>query len=308
VSLERLRLALLVRGLRKAGSYPRYLEVVELGPMTACVALDERESALIEYNATTGFAATPAVAALKALTEYVERKAMHVAPFDLAKHGSDGFAAYPTVLLPKVLARTRARQRALAEALERCAWARWWDDEDVGAMVSTLSPPHGSDAHALLAVVTSTVPVDEVLVVRPKLGRIDGIELTILLARLRGGGYLSGGAAGRSSGETICRALSELLRHGLAAKRGRDAGLRHDAPGLTFYERRLLFFFEGEGDHLVDRRLERRAEHPVRGIGDEDLERDEVVAHRVDDLVVVHSCIFRDQPVFVGGELGRLCL
>lgn len=124
----------------------------------------------------------------------------------------------------------------------------------------------------------------------------------ILLAEVSGGGFLSGGAAGMGSTQSILfRAVSELLRHALAVSKVR----RGKAVPQTFYEKRVSFFGLGEGDSVVHSRLAKRGD---RSVILPTLRFDTPIPHDLGHLVAVHRCYFENQPLFMGGKLERLCV
>ncbi len=117
------------------------------------------------------------------------------------------------------------------------------------------------------------------------------------------GGVVSGGACDQSgSGQASLRALGELFRHSLAVWK-----MIHSGVGpQTFYERRLAFFAsQTEGASLVKRKLD---EVYQTSLDIPDLLYDSLIAHPLEDIILVHRCLFHGQPSFVGGDLERLCL
>ena len=103
--------------------------------------IQTKEDRLISDKAFTGIDLDPATALAKANSEMIERKVFSIG------HGlglescqterSDGFAAYPKKM--GLLSVEKARENALAEAIERYAWANWWDDRDISYSHKTYS-------------------------------------------------------------------------------------------------------------------------------------------------------------------------
>lgn len=295
-------LATLATALRESGALPRNMEMSQLGPVHMATAFDDPGSEVISESVSVGMDTDSDLAALKALVEFVERRAFS----EGAKKGhkacmtarSDGFAAFP---LPSKDARVRARENAFNEAVERFAWAQWWDDVKTAYTARPLLHSISDESRAFEAL-NSLVPMRECIEVVPSLD--DQRQVVIYFAFLKGVGVVSGGACGRKSeaGATKLRAISELARHALAIRRMRETG--HDPE--SFYERRLAFFGREQlGEKLVRDRLMAAGS---RSIGLPKLALDEPIPHSLESAVVVHRCLFENQPPFVGGELERLCL
>lgn len=130
----------------------------------------------------------------------------------------------------------------------------------------------------------------------------DGFETFILFLILANGGLVSGGAAGPKADResSILRALSELSRHAICAKK-----IIEGTKPETFYERRLEYMVMKNASEQLFKRLGSSGD---RVIFLPKLRFDDEVKHAMQDLVVVHRCYFFDQPVFIGGKLERLCL
>jgi len=128
-------------------------------------------------------------------------------------------------------------------------------------------------------------------------------ELSILIAENKDGGFITGGACSTHHryNERIRRAFGELLRHLLALKRIKS----DNNTSLSFYERRLLGFGSGEfRDITLDR---------LKFVGEETIQLSELIAdrpieHTYSDIVQIHRCLLKNQPVFLGGNIARLCI
>jgi hypothetical protein len=126
-------------------------------------------------------------------------------------------------------------------------------------------------------------------------------QLVIIIAQLKSGGSLTGGAAGRLSDAVLWeRAAAELFRHCLALRRM----VTGESPATSFYERRIRLFGSGEGREIVSERLGGGGKERVRLPA---LAFDDEIPHMQSDLVYVHRCLFDKQPTFIGGDLARLC-
>ncbi len=290
--------------LKAAGALPRKMEMSQIGPVHMVTAFDSTENQIISEAATVGMDRDVELATLKSLVERLERRAF----IEGARNGhlackterSDGFAAFPK-LIPGAL--EHARKNAYMEAVERYAWARWWDEPDLKYGSRVVGRRFGSEGQGMLAHLSKLVPLRECYAVTPQLADSD-VYVVMYFAFVNKVGVVSGGAC--SSREEVrlaqFRAMCELARHALAVHRMAEKNLKPE----TFYEQRLAFFgLEASGENLVRQRLEHKG---TSSITLPELEIDEVIPHTFDNLVAVHRCLFENQPPFVGGDLERLCL
>jgi hypothetical protein len=304
--LDRSRLKLLLWGLRSANRLPFHLELARIGDTAIANAYNSASSLLIQESVSTGFAHSSDRALLKALSEYIERKALMEAGesgFEACQTPrSDGMAAFPIVLNLPSRAKKIARANAYYEAIERYAWATWWDNPEIRFAEMTLKDlgDRGAVKNMIAAAMGSMV-VKSVRIIEPELSN-SNVRVLILLAELEGGGWLSGGAAGFADAAAILfRAAAELVRHANAVIRIRNGGRQAE----TFYERRVAYFGLGSGDKLVSARFRQKGS---RGIKLPALRFDTPVPHSLEHLAAVHRCYFVDQPMFIGGDLERLCI
>ncbi len=297
----------LVRGFQAAGIKMPKLQISNLGGLSFVAAFDETPTNIMVNEASAGMDFDPDLAVTKALVEYLERMAFlegvgNQDPICDRFH-SDGIAAYPRSN-PDALA--LARRNAYSEALERQVWASWWDNESIGHRATDLSKGEFNDDPKIkltMAELENILPIESTTVIEPYFDDPDH-TLIILFSKIEGAGYISGGAAGPKNKrkETFVRAMSELIRHGIAMARFTST----KADPKTFYERRLLFFGSGQGNKIVEHRLNVQANETLRL---PPLEIDsEIKSKKTDKLIVTHRCLFRDQPPFVDGKLERLCL
>ncbi len=298
-------LTFLLKELKLRNRLPRNMDVSKVGDRYWFVCHDEDKSKIISENSATGFADVGNIALLKALSERVERLAFRSGYENkltsCMTERSDGFAAYPLFYQN---AESKARESALAEAVERYVWAKWWDDETIAFKLDSINS--SANRHNILpyvATVKNQCGLEEIFIIEPKIENQRGLVVVILFGCLKSGGFISGGACGLigDTKQSLLRSLDELYRHGLAIKK---IGLENIEP-VTFYEQRLAYFGLGHGNHLIKKRLQAKGRESIIL---PKLEIDEVVKHELHDLFQVHRCYFENQPPFVGGALERLCL
>jgi len=297
----------LFQELKLANQLPKQIEFARVGQGFFATVYNYLSGQAISQSVCTGYATTQDLALEKALTEYIERKAYseaYHARYDWATQSStDGFAAFPIEGCVSV-AKSRARTNALHEAIERYAWATWWDELEIAASVTRGWQPSSlpGAVHDLADEVRKRLPPLRYYLIEPKM--IGGHPVTtIIFAEIEGGGFLSGGACDSpsSKGSAIVRAMTELTRHALALLKLKRSMLEP----LTHYEQKLKFFGCGHGDSLVHDRLNRSG---AVGIELPPLEIDLGIVHSFGHKVAVHRCLFERQPSFVAGSVDRLCL
>lgn len=282
---------------------PKRIDLSKIGNRYWCVASDfEIDSiSVMNEDVTTGFSNDKETSVLKALSERTERKAFlngfKENVLSCQTERSDGFAA-----MPDGLAAERVRQNALNEAIERYAWAYWWDNTEIAFSKTEIS----EDSFLIqdseyLKDVFKKLEIEQLFVVEPKISN-QGKVVKILFAKMKGSGFVSGGACGQTSEsqEVFLRSFDELYRHGFAYKRS----LAKKIEVASFYEKRLQFFASGLGNQIVADRLNIFGEKEI-----------VLPTLKIDDAIPspfqgfkVHRCYFEDQPPFVGGALERLCL
>jgi len=295
----------LLKELKLRNQLPKKMDVSKVGDRYWFVCHDDDKAGLISEASTTGFAEDGSIALLKALSERVERLAFRSGYENKIKScmtlRSDGFAAYP---LFYENAEQKARESALAEAVERYVWAKWWDDENISFKFEPIAKFASEHKFApYVSLVMDQCGLEEIFVIRPDVENLNGLSVFILFGRLRSGGFISGGACGsiEDAKHNLMRSLDELYRHGLAIKKV----LSEKTEPVSFYEKRLAYFGLGYGNHLIRKRLEAKG---TKLIVLPRLEIDEAVQHDLGDLFQVHRCYFEDQPSFVGEAMERLCL
>lgn len=296
---------LLLKEMKSKKALPKKMDAAQIGGRYWFVCHDNENVNIISENSTTGFSDDPSTALLKSLSERAERLAFREgfkkSFASCMTDRSDGFAAFPKFYEDFEI---KARDSALAEAIERYVWATWWDNHDIKfhlVKIDQISPNHKISSH--VNVIKDQCHIEEIFVISPEIENSHNHKAIILFARLKSGGFISGGACGdiTQERETLLRSLDELYRHGLALENIKKKNL---AP-QSFYEKRLVHFGSGDGNLLIRTRLEARGK---KAIILPKLKIDEPIPHELNDLFYVHRCLFESQPPFVGGALERFCL
>ncbi len=301
----------LTNELKKLNQFPKNMELAKIGSVHISTAFDEVSDNVISGRATTGLSTDPYLSSVKALTELIERKAFvedRINNKNNTCKNSDGFAAFPN---NQRGSEKIARENALNEAIERYVWAKWWDNfnyKHENLELSDFSGQLNYSTKSLLKKVNDSTPIKEMFLVKPSFNGAIDKSLFIFFCFTRSGGVISGGACGNKNepSKIIFRALSELVRHSITIKNSND-----NDQGTSFYEKRLLFFgkkqINDENLNLVKKRVFYKNDKQS-VIELPELEIDDVIEHNLDHIASVHRCYFRNQPVFVGGDLKRLCL
>jgi hypothetical protein len=252
-------------------------------------------SQFISESVSMGIDRNPEVALMKGLTEFCERKISidTVDPIARLTARSDGFAALPKHY---ELAHKRVQENALNEAIERYLWAKWWDDSSTKFFMSD-DYTFANKEQLMLEFNLETISSIHILPSN------HNSSLLILIAKIKDGGYVTGGAAGniQNKEQTFSRAFGELLRHLIVVKEM----LTSDYSPSSFYEKRLYGFGNGAWNNIVEDRL---AQNGNTAIELPELIANREVAHPNSDFIIVHRCLFNNQPTFMGGDLERLCI
>lgn len=280
---------------------PKNIQKTEYKSLYFYNIFDNPIGEFIFYNVATGIDSDENTAFLKALVEHFERISLSEANESNifgANRTSDGYAAYPTAY---PLYKDLARANAIAEATERYVWSYWWDKqsklESKKIDLNSLDEPTCD----LLKVIASERELSDIYELQPAVKNSAGIYTLILFAKIKNRGYLSGGAAGTSLQATRFRAASEIIRHHLAFSKFEKFNL----TPTSFYENRLVYFAQGDGNIAVADRL---ATGTNEAIELPPLLYDKAVPFSHDSIVYAHRCYFENQPPFIGGNLERLCL
>lgn len=277
---------------------PAKIEAATWHDWTMVSCFDTKSSEYISESVRMGIDQSKETAFMKALTEHCERILSRNTPEkNITSYGrSDGFAAFPIFGENSETAISRGRENAYNEAIERYLWATWWDNLDISFSVLPVSP---------------TVCDLQTLIEQFNLDFINEIQikdstgkrcLSILLAKLNGGGYVTGGACSLvSDNRRYTQAYGELLRHLFVINNNKNLV----QSNLSFYEQRLFSFASGKLNQKVEDRL--------KVVGSKliilpRLALDSRVRHEHSDLIYLHRCYFENQPIFMGGDVERLCI
>jgi hypothetical protein len=300
----------LLKGLAASNRAPKNIQLTTVAGGYFASVFDEAEiNCPISERVAIGFSKSSSVAVLKGLVEWVERMAFRQAAANgvvsCQTKRSDGMAAFPLALIQKAVAQENARANAYNEAVERYVWATWWDQDDIDYEQHSPNAvfPDNSLCGNLLSEVEQLIPIDRFQVVLPQIANPPyQYAVVILMAHLKNGGTLTGGAAGRYNDPNVWeRAASELFRHSLAYSRM----IASSRGASTFYQKRLLFFASGAGRKIVQQRLSTSGRQKVHL---PDLLFDEEISYSDSHLVYAHRCFFPGQPLFMAGSLNRLCI
>lgn len=295
----------LLKALKSRGQLPVNMDASKVGDRYWFVCHDENQSQIISESSTTGFSDDPSIALLKSLSERAERSAFRSGFSNKIEscmtERSDGFAAYPTFYDS---AKTKARESALSEAIERYVWSTWWDNKNIAFKIESITALAADlKINPYVSLVKEQCHLEEIFVIKPEVKNLHEQSVIILFGRSRFGSFISGGASGKNLDlkNTMLRSIDELYRHGLAINKIRTT----NAEPKTFYEKRLAYFGLGHGNQLIRERLESKG---AESIVLPNLAVDKEIAHEIQDLFIVYRCLFENQPPFIGGALERLCL
>ncbi|MAV90972.1 MAG: hypothetical protein CL676_06090 [Bdellovibrionaceae bacterium] len=299
--INRYRSKIISTELKRIGKMPK-LEFSLLGPFLNCTAsFNQDEHCGIDVDATCGMSRSSEIALSKALVEFVERMAVreHVGAKGMGNKTSDGFAAYPRIL--SLNFKKNARENALNEAIERYSWMRWWQDSKIGFRIFEAPDSISSDLQRN-SFVQSDCMIERIFVVEPHIEGAKG-SLKILIAKLAGRGYVTGGAFHQSHQIVMDRALGELMRHYIGYVQ--LLRVNREVKNLDWYNGRLEYFASGEGNFLVENRLSigSPAEIVLPPIY-----FDKEINHRLSDSVYVHRCLFENQQEFLDHRKDIFCL
>jgi hypothetical protein len=307
---NRVQLKVVLNRLRASDALPKDIRVGRYGADYCSIVSSSRKksNSLMSYSSYAGHAPNKDIAMLKGLMEYVERKAILENQTSYGKDvASDGAAAYP-VLFKKKTAVAEERTRAYCESVERYCWATWWDNLHIGHW----SFGHSKDSFSpvlksLVNIIMNSHNIEWIREIVPLIQESAAPQLSIYIAKIKSDGYITGGSASypfqvAADGHAY-RGLAELARHCIAYRKYKDRKI--DYSPVTQYEKRLLFFASGKGNHLVQERL---SSNGISKIVLPKLKVDSILNHSLSHVAVVYKCLFENQPDFIGGKVERLCL
>ena len=269
--------------------------------------VEVKDDSLITDRTYTGFDEKLDVAFSKAVSEFVERKSFNMGYSQNLKscltERSDGFAAYPLIQNDIAKAKKISRENALAEAIERYAWASWWDNnfyehEHEEYTLSDFAKKYSVQSK-ILNEIDQEKKIQKIHIVEPLLENYQDLTLKIIVVEFSDG-IVTGGACGLNEDDAsiITRAISELLRHALVLIQNKK---RPDQ--LSLYEDRLLYFATPDGTKSFYKRINQKG---IQKIKLPNLAIDELIPSVQSH--VVHRCLFENQPPFIGGAVERMCL
>ena len=303
-------LKMLVQSMQQTKAHFRDIQNIEYSKVADFYwfnLIQTKEARLITDRTFTGFDRKPEVALAKATSECVERNSFSAGYKQGLKscstERSDGFAAYPNIGIDNDLARSKARDNALAEALERFAWASWWDDASVAYAHKTFSIEQFSiqylECSKVILEIHQQRPIVKIHLIQPDFENYTAHQLNIIVVEFIDG-VVTGGACGNLNDELriMTRAISELLRHALVLIQNKNKPVE-----LSFYEKRLLYYASPDGKRSFYRRL---AHSGNKKIFFPYLVIDEKIPSA--ETHSVHRCLFENQPAFIGGAIERMCL
>src|SRR5258708_2134797 len=115
---------------------PKKIDITKVGSRYWVSSYDKLASEIVSESIYSGMSNSKEIATLKAFTEKIERMAFSEGWRRGLKscqtERSDGFACLPRTYLE---AEKQVRENALNEAIERYAWANWWDNDSVAFKV-----------------------------------------------------------------------------------------------------------------------------------------------------------------------------
>ncbi len=305
-------------------------QLSEAGSIRFCNLVQKSSETLTNPFSFGGMGASYEEAILKALSEWAERQAffsqIESNSYDSFRH-TDGMGAYP-VLFPvgwnRENAQKNARNHALCEALERFIWHQWWTQTSIGSKIrkffnidTFLNEFKSPLIKDLIFQIKSLIEIHSINLIEPDwaltpesdsvVNKFQKYRSRILLLKTKDGGFLSGGCFERDEYLAVTRMLGEIFHHAKATWKFLNAGNNVESIEKlkSIYERRLLFFSLGLGSRLVEDRLNT--------IGSEsvilpNIAIDTQLSHTFENEIVIHRCLFKNQPDFLGGGIDKFCI
>ena len=267
--------------------------------------VSEKNESLISDRVFTGFDKDIDTAFSRAVSEMVERKSFssgkNAKLRSCATQRSDGFAAFP-ISSDLKLAAQKARDNALNEAIERYAWATWWDQHQIEYIHEKYSTQEFCNnfrcLKKLFIELNQKLEFDSIHLIEPGIHDSDK-KLIITVAEFNGGVVTGGACDDKDKSETILvRAFSELLRHALVVIQNKQRPTH-----LSDYEKRLLFFASETGKCSFYKRISQNGTLKIKL---PPLETDTQVPSNKTHYV--HRCLFQNQPPFIDENFERMCL
>lgn len=291
--------------LNKNNNSPKNIEFTKIKNMHFVSTYNHVSSQYISESIASGASYNEQLALLKSLVEFVERflSKNHSKQFKLeGMIRSDGFAAYP---ISSSLAESKlvCRDNAYHEAFERYSWAKWWDDENYGFRLHDNDKLLLNENKEYAEHILDFFDIEDIKILSPFTSLDCNSHLIVLIAKIDSCGYITGGAAGKigNTDDILGRALGELTRHLLCFRKMHKSFISN----LSFYEQRLYNFASGLNNELVSKRLSNSGSQIIEI---PQLVFDSHFQHEYYSDFILHRCLFKNQPIFIGGNVDRLCL
>lgn len=287
----------LLRKLAGLNFSPKNIELSTIGCYHFGVAFDQRDNRFISNLSAGSQGKNVDLVIAKSLSEFIERKAVFknsqkYADFPDGK-SSTGYAAYP---IGFGFYKSKTRETAYREALERFAFVHWWKDLSLHYEIESIEierfcAKFGSDK---LFDSISNVVVERIDIIKPSTTQSSIHTVIILIAHLKGNGFMSASACetvGKFN-EGIDRCQGELFRHLHAWSRMKTENLAVEG----IYETRIAHFGCGLGSKSVIDRLNKNG---LKTLAIPNLVLDSKVDHDAEKYFYVHRCLFEGQPNFM---------
>ena len=227
---------------------PLFLQKLEMGGAYICSLDDKSERAgSIFTNIACGVDFSWYQAAIKAQSEYVERKAMQSS----TAKSSTGFAAYPFIFR-KQKAEHKARCIAYREMLERYTWPEWFENKNT-AYELRRSVSKGNTR--FFQGIEREFCFANFYAIWPRLADRD-VKLVILYAQIEEG-IVCAAAASTHGVSAEQGALKELYMHAIGLYRMR----KHNIQPSTPYEKRIDWI--GGQHKILENRLSFSGDQPI---------------------------------------------
>lgn len=284
---------------------PLNIEITQISNMFFVSSYNFLNSEFVSESIASGASYRKEIAIIKSLTEYIERmlsKEVSNQFKDIGIYRSDGFAAFPTCYENLDILKI-CRDNAFHEAYERYCWANWWDNPEFLFTVDQTLHNSSTQNSFFYSYLIKHFDLENLYYILPTTNLIHQSKTIIVFAKIRNYGYVTGGAAGFSENinSIVARAFSELARHLLAFQKMKYSANKN----FTFYENRLFNFACGKNNFMVKQRLSTQGSKIITL---PDLAFNDCFTHRFKDDFILYRCLFQNQPVFMGGDINRLCI
>ena len=267
-------------------------QLLKLGDQFIC-SLDKNyniKERLISNTGACGSDKIPALAKIKAISEFVERQAYR----DSNASSTFGFAAYPFVF-NRNKAIHYARLTALQERIEKYAWVQWGNNENVKCTI--FDSPYTNNV-SFYTGIQKEMTLLKYYRIMPSLENIDDLNCTLLYA-LTDYGWVCGAAAKSSPIEAERNALKELYMSCIALYRAHKMQIQPE----SLYEQRLIWI--SEQDSLIQSKVKTLGKKPIQ-IPDYYFENFKT---EYADCYSVQQCSFKEHKCdFNEGGISRLYL